>query len=157
MFLMPTPRDGLYLKRLLSGCSITGVTDNVCGDEACTPGEFGYTCGKRRERTTTREASRIAMLVDARHQEPHPVFDELTPAVHQLLPTNTNSYPHVSDAAIHDGFEKDEQPCSHVLSASADVVRMAYDSSVICMAAQSTAVFCCRNMYFVYCCNTDSA
>ncbi|CAN0192791.1 unnamed protein product [Ectocarpus sp. 6 AP-2014] len=26
------------------GCSVTNVTDNVCGEEACTPGPVGYTC-----------------------------------------------------------------------------------------------------------------
>ena len=34
---------------LLSGCSISGVTDNVCGEETCTAGEFGYTCGEQRK------------------------------------------------------------------------------------------------------------
>ncbi|CAN0344511.1 unnamed protein product [Ectocarpus sp. 6 AP-2014] len=26
------------------GCSVANVTDNVCGEEACTPGPVGYTC-----------------------------------------------------------------------------------------------------------------
>jgi len=45
---------------ILSGCSISGVTDNLCGDETCTPGEFGYTCGKR---TSIRKALRIYTTV----------------------------------------------------------------------------------------------
>ena len=28
------------------GCSVANVTDNVCGEEACSPGPVGYTCGK---------------------------------------------------------------------------------------------------------------
>lgn len=36
--------------RLFSGCSVPDVTDNVCGDEACTPGTVGYTCGERLKR-----------------------------------------------------------------------------------------------------------
>ena len=34
---------------LLSGCSTASVT-NVCGDETCTSGPFGFTCGERLER-----------------------------------------------------------------------------------------------------------
>lgn len=33
--------------RTLPGCSIPGVVEDVCGQETCTPGPVGYTCGKR--------------------------------------------------------------------------------------------------------------
>ncbi|CAB1102896.1 unnamed protein product [Ectocarpus sp. CCAP 1310/34] len=32
--------------RTFPGCSIEGVIDNVCGQEVCTPGDEGYTCGE---------------------------------------------------------------------------------------------------------------
>ena len=31
----------------LQGCSVAGVTENVCGEELCIPGSDGYICGKR--------------------------------------------------------------------------------------------------------------
>ncbi|CAM9265476.1 unnamed protein product, partial [Ectocarpus sp. 8 AP-2014] len=38
--------DGLHVDAYGDecGCSITGVVDNVCGEETCTPGDEGYTC-----------------------------------------------------------------------------------------------------------------
>ena len=33
---------------IFSGCSITDVTDNVCGQEMCLAGPEGYTCGGER-------------------------------------------------------------------------------------------------------------
>lgn len=35
------------LLQSFSGCSIGNVIDNVCGQETCTPGPVGYTCGER--------------------------------------------------------------------------------------------------------------
>ncbi|CAM9404226.1 unnamed protein product [Ectocarpus sp. 12 AP-2014] len=39
--------DGLHVDAYGDecGCSIEGVMDNVCGEETCTPGDEGYTCG----------------------------------------------------------------------------------------------------------------
>lgn len=36
----------LILPWTFPGCSVANVTDNVCGEEACTPGPVGYTCGE---------------------------------------------------------------------------------------------------------------
>ncbi len=80
---------------MFSGCSITGVTDNVCGDEVCTPGEFGYTCGERRQQAPDKGREMPFGLI------PAPVFGKLTlpqsllytssfPVPPQLLPTSTN-------------------------------------------------------------------
>lgn len=47
----PSPSNVVF--PTLPGCSIPDVTDNVCGEETCTPGPEGYTCG---ERTKARRA-----------------------------------------------------------------------------------------------------
>ncbi len=68
-----------------------GVADNVCGDEACTPGEFGYTCGKRREQATEKRRELLFRSIPVIKA---PMFGELTPnpGVHQFLPTNNKQY-----------------------------------------------------------------
>ena len=38
----------MMCSQLFLGCSITDVTDNVCGQETCLAGPEGYTCGGER-------------------------------------------------------------------------------------------------------------
>ncbi|CAM9718817.1 unnamed protein product, partial [Ectocarpus sp. 8 AP-2014] len=49
------------------GCSIEGVIDNVCGQEACTPGDEGYTCA-----VTLAPAPAPALGTTAPESTPHP-------------------------------------------------------------------------------------
>ncbi|CAN0300003.1 unnamed protein product, partial [Ectocarpus sp. 6 AP-2014] len=45
------------------GCSVANVTDNVCGEEACTPGPVGYTCATTStpEQTWTSDSTPIVV------------------------------------------------------------------------------------------------
>ena len=36
-----------FVSNVSPGCSVPGVTENVCGQKMCTSGPDGYTCGKR--------------------------------------------------------------------------------------------------------------
>lgn len=40
------PPCKLNFLQCFSGCSVPGVTDNVCDEATCTPGPEGYTCGE---------------------------------------------------------------------------------------------------------------
>ncbi|CAM9883592.1 unnamed protein product [Scytosiphon promiscuus] len=51
---------------MLPGCPILNVTDDVCGEETCTPGAEGYTCGEHSSPNTVewRNFERVIGVVD---------------------------------------------------------------------------------------------
>ncbi len=59
VYAVPTHPDNVPC--MFSGCAIPNVTENLCGEARCTPGEFGYTCG---ERTKTPKTLDVAIQVD---------------------------------------------------------------------------------------------
>ncbi|CAN0274037.1 unnamed protein product [Ectocarpus sp. 6 AP-2014] len=70
------------------GCSVATVTDNVCGEEACTPGPVGYTCGKTKAAGALRSVDTVvfaffffcsSLLISA-HSTPVPEFASPAPA-----------------------------------------------------------------------------